>query len=102
MRNRRHQLEATSRAPTARARRLLRRGEGRRSLQILRLACCDANDDARLWVQYGHHAQQCGKLDEARLALAHAAWLFDRRRQHLRAEVVRALLDGIGRAARAA
>jgi Flp pilus assembly protein TadD len=102
MRNRRQTRAAIPRAPAARARRQLRRGESRKALQTLRLACCDENENPRVWVQYGHHAGLCGKLDEARSALAHAAWLFDRRRQHPRAAVVRGLLDRLAGAARAA
>jgi hypothetical protein len=55
-----------------------------------------------LWVQYGHHAGQCGKLEEARSALAQAVWLFDRHRQAAKAAVVRGLLERIDPSARAA
>jgi hypothetical protein len=68
----------------------------------LRLACCDENHNARLWVQYGHHASQCGKTDEARAALTHAVWLFERRSEHARAQVVRGLLERLDGAAYAA
>jgi Flp pilus assembly protein TadD len=102
MRNRRAPAELPVRAPLARARRLLSRGDRRKALQTLRLACCDDRDNASLWVQYGYHACQCGKLEEARSALAQAAWLFDRRRQGARAEVVRGLLNRIDSSARAA
>lgn len=88
--------------PAARARRLLARGQSRKALQTLWLACCDQDENAPLWVQYAHQAARCGKLDEARAALAHAAWLFDRRRQHPRANVVRNLLERLDGAARAA
>lgn len=102
MRNRRAPAELPVRAPLARARRLLSRGDRRRALQTLRLACCDDRENASLWVQYGHHACQCGKLEEARSALAQAVWLFDRHRRAAKAAVVRGLLERIDPSARAA
>jgi hypothetical protein len=73
----------------ARARRLHRRGDERKALVTLRLACCDDNRNPKLWVQYGHYAWLGGKLSEAREAFTQAVWLFERRQQQKRADTVR-------------
>lgn len=85
-----------------RARRLRRRGERRKALQVLRLACCDDSENASLWGQYGFRAWLEGKQNDAAESLQRAAWLFERQHEPRRAAAIRRLLSRIDAGARAA
>jgi Flp pilus assembly protein TadD len=79
--------------PVSRALRLRRRGETRKALQTLRLACCQDDQNARLWGLYGFQALLAGKVGEAADAINRAAWLFERQHSPRRAGAVRLLLQ---------
>jgi Flp pilus assembly protein TadD len=66
---------------------------------MLREAAHENESDPRLWVLYAVQCTRVGRLDTARRALAHAAWLRERRHEPRKAHVTRALLDRLDRAA---
>lgn len=95
-RHRRHQppvetLDASA-ALCRRARRFARRGDDRRAMMTLREAALGDEGDARLWTLYGAQCLRMGRLDAARQALGHAAWLRDRQNEPRKAQVTRDLL----------
>ncbi len=59
---------------------------------VLREAAHENEHDARLWTHYGVQCLRVGRLDVARQAFLHAAWVRDRHGEHAKAKVTRALL----------
>jgi tetratricopeptide (TPR) repeat protein len=76
-----------------RARRCVRRGEGRKARLALREACFRAGDDPRLWALYGSLCHRDRQIDEARRAFSQALWLREQNRDTARAGVLRALIE---------
>jgi Flp pilus assembly protein TadD len=75
-----------------RARRQRLRGDQRKSLLLLREACCLAEHEPRLWTLYAVQCWRMGQRDEARKALRHALWQRERMQDKARAYVLRGLL----------
>jgi Flp pilus assembly protein TadD len=67
-------------------------GEHRRATVLMREACCLAPEDPCIWTHYGVQCWRTNRRDEARQALRQAIWLRQRRQEHRRAHVLRALL----------
>lgn len=82
--------------PIKRARRLFGRGEARRALVLLRDACSENEQDARLWAIYGIACHRQGKQAEALQALKHAAWVRQRAQQTKRAHSLRQIIARLG------
>ncbi|HET9958594.1 MAG TPA: hypothetical protein VFQ61_29065 [Polyangiaceae bacterium] len=76
----------------ARARRMRSKGEAKRSLTLLREACCLAEQDARLWTLYSIQCWRLGQRNEGRRALRQALWLRERERDESRVRVLKQLL----------
>ena len=58
----------------------------------LREAAVENERDPRLWTFYGVQCARIGRIDVARQALNHAAWLRDRADETAKARVTRALI----------
>lgn len=59
---------------------------------MLREIALENEHDARLWAMYGVQCARIGRLDDARRALQHAAWVRDRNGEPAKANVTRALI----------
>src|SRR5262245_20810941 len=79
-----------------RARRLLARGETRRSLVALREACMLDESDAARWMRLGSLLERAGKFDEAARAMKQSLYLREAAGDDQRAAVVRRLLARLG------
>jgi Flp pilus assembly protein TadD len=98
MRHRRNKIVETPEpleGKLSRARRCRRRGEERRAMLLLREACFEQSDDARLWTLYGVQCARLGRRDDAIHALGQARWLRERARDTRRAAVTHALLERV-------
>jgi len=78
-----------------RVRRCRRRGEERRAMLLLREACFQQPQDARLWTLYGVQCARLGRREDAAQALGQATWLRERNRDERRAAVTRALRERV-------
>lgn len=88
---------ASSRPPIAnerleQARRRRAKGDHRRTLVLMREACCLAAEDPVLWTLFGVQCWRVNRRDEARQAIRQALWLRERMGDERRAHVLRALL----------
>jgi Flp pilus assembly protein TadD len=97
MRRRHLPSPPTPEALCRRARRYARRGQARRALLALRQAAHEHEDDPRLWTLYGVQCLRMGRMETARHALMHAAWIRDRRNEQRKADVTRRLLEAPAR-----
>jgi len=86
----------------ARSRRMLRRGDARAALVLLRQACLLDEWRARPFTLLGVMLAKSGRHDEAARALGHARWLRARAGETARARVTERLLSDIQARARAA
>ena len=59
---------------------------------MLREAALENEHSARIWVMYGVQSARIGRLEDARRALQHAAWVHDRNAHKPKANVTRALI----------
>ena len=82
-----------------RARRFRRKGDERAAMLSLRQAAHENEHDPKLWTLYGMQCARAGRMLDAESALAHAAWLRERRHEPEKARVTRALLSRLGQAA---
>jgi Flp pilus assembly protein TadD len=78
-----------------RAYRVLRRGDDRRAMLLLREAACRSASDARLWTLYGVQCARMGRGEDAEQALRQALWLRQRARDESRVRVMERLLDQV-------
>src|SRR5689334_13293114 len=78
-----------------RARRLDRRGDGRKAMLALREACFGARTDARLWALLGSQCFRAGRRDEALHAFRQALYFRERGRDERRATVLRRILGDL-------